>query len=144
MTGPLDQLVAIHKALAHPARVRVVMMLRRGELCVCQINAVIGLAPSTMSAHLRELKDVGLLAERKAGRWVHYRLAAEGAAADALRTATAAVAGAPEVAADAALLAAITALPVAAVTRPEFDVAELRRTCCPPRRRARAREESTR
>ena len=72
---PLDLLVRIHKALAHPVRMRIVAMLRRGELCVCQINAVIGLAPSTISAHLAELKNAGLVVERKAGRWVHYRLA---------------------------------------------------------------------
>jgi ArsR family transcriptional regulator, arsenate/arsenite/antimonite-responsive transcriptional repressor len=144
MPGPLERLVAIHKALAHPARARVLMMLRRGELCVCQINAVIALAPSTMSAHLRELKHAGLIAERKAGRWVHYRLAAEGAASGALRTLTSALAAAPEVAADAALLAAVTALPVEAVTRPGFDLAALRRTCCRPRPEARRRKENTR
>ncbi len=69
---PLDQLTRLHKALAHPVRVRILAMLRGGELCVCQLNAVIGLAPSTISAHLTDLKDAGLVAERKAGRWVHY------------------------------------------------------------------------
>lgn len=49
-------------------------MLRGGELCVCQITAVLELAPSTVSAHLAELRRAGLLDERKDGRWVHYRL----------------------------------------------------------------------
>ncbi len=136
MTNPLDRLIRIHKALAHPARVRVLAMLRRGELCVCQINAVIGLAPSTMSAHLRELKDGGLVAERKAGRWVHYCLAAEGAAAAALAALWPALEGDPQVAQDAAFLAGLTELPVEAICRPDFDLAGLRRACCAPRRAA--------
>lgn len=134
MTDPLDQLVRIHKALAHPARVRVLAMLRRGELCVCQINAVVGLAPSTMSAHLRELKDAGLVAERKAGRWVHYRLAAEGPAAATLAALWPALKSDPQAAQDGAFLSGITELPVEAICRPDFDLAGLRRACCTPRR----------
>jgi len=49
-------------------------MLRSGELCVCQITEVLGLAPSTVSAHLKELKQAGLVAERKDGRWVYFSL----------------------------------------------------------------------
>jgi len=71
----LDAAVAITRALAHPARLRILSMLRTGELCVCQITAVLGLAPSTVSAHLRELKLGGLVTERKDGRWVHIGLA---------------------------------------------------------------------
>jgi ArsR family transcriptional regulator, arsenate/arsenite/antimonite-responsive transcriptional repressor len=74
-TSPLTALVEVYKALAHPARLRILAMLRGGELCVCQITAVLGLAPSTVSAHLSELRRAGLVAERKDGRWVAYRLA---------------------------------------------------------------------
>jgi len=130
---PLEHLVRIHKALAHPARVRIVAMLRGGELCVCQLNAVIGLAPSTISAHLAELKEAGLVAERKSGRWVHYRLAAEGGGAEALRALWPSLAGDAQVAADAALLAGVTALPVEEICRPQFDLAALRAVCCPSR-----------
>ena len=133
--APLDLLIRIHKALAHPVRVRILAMLRGGELCVCQLNAVIALAPSTISAHLAELKDAGLLAERKAGRWVHYRLAAEGAGEGALAALWPSLAGDPQVAADAALLRRITEHPAAALCRPGFDLAALRASCCPPRSR---------
>lgn len=71
---PIEPLVDLLKILAHPARLRILALLRDGDLCVCQINAVIGLAPSTVSEHLTELRRAGLLAERKDGRWVHYRL----------------------------------------------------------------------
>jgi ArsR family transcriptional regulator len=128
--APLDQMIRVHKALGHPARVRILAMLRGGELCVCQLNAVIGLAPSTISAHLGELKDAGLIAERKEGRWVHYRLAAEDVRKDALAALWPALAADPRVTDDAALLKAITKLPVEAICRPEFDVGALRKRCC--------------
>jgi DNA-binding transcriptional ArsR family regulator len=65
-----------HKALANPARLRIMAMLENGELCACQLIAVLGLAPSTVSRHVAELRSAGLLTERKDGRWVHYALAA--------------------------------------------------------------------
>lgn len=134
---PLEQLTRLHKALAHPVRVRILAMLRGGELCVCQLNAVIGLAPSTISAHLADLKDAGLVAERKSGRWVHYRLDPEGSARPALAALWPALGDDAQVTADAALLGGLTKLPVEAICRPDFDVAALRRACCrvPPRRR---------
>ena len=52
-------------------------MLRTGELCACQITAVLDLAPSTVSAHLSDLRRAGLIAERKDGRWIYYRLATQ-------------------------------------------------------------------
>jgi DNA-binding transcriptional ArsR family regulator len=59
-------------------------MLRGGELCACQITAVLKLAPSTVSSHLAELRRAGLLNERKDGRWVHYRPASVEAAREIL------------------------------------------------------------
>jgi DNA-binding transcriptional ArsR family regulator len=55
-------------------RLRILMMLRAGELCVCQIIAVLGLAPSTVSKHLSILSAADLVVSRKEGRWAHYRL----------------------------------------------------------------------
>ena len=68
----LESTVTAARALGHPARVRIVAMLRSGELCVCQITEVLDLAVSTVSAHLRELRRAGLLSERKDGRWVYF------------------------------------------------------------------------
>jgi len=64
----------ITKALADLQRVRILMMLQAGELCVCQIVEVLGLAPSTVSKHLSILSAAGLVASRKEGRWAYYRL----------------------------------------------------------------------
>ena len=71
---PIEPLVDLLKTLGHPARLRILALLRGGEMCVCQINSVIGLAASTVSEHLTELRRAGLLAERKDGRWVYYEL----------------------------------------------------------------------
>ena len=64
----------ITKALADLQRVRILMMLRPGELCVCQILEVLALAPSTVSKHLSILSAAGLVDSQKDGRWMYYRL----------------------------------------------------------------------
>src|ERR1035437_4332209 len=71
----LSATTAAAQAPAHPPRLRVLAMLSGGPLCVCQITAVLGSAPSTVSEHLRELKRAGLLVEEKNGKFVSYRLA---------------------------------------------------------------------
>ena len=66
--------MSITKALADPNRVRILLSLRRGELCVCQITEMFGLANSTVSKHLSILSQAGLALSRKTERWVYYRL----------------------------------------------------------------------
>ena len=66
--------MAITKALSDPNRVRMLLALRRGELCVCQITELFGFAPSTVSKHLSILHHAGLIVSRKSERWVYYRL----------------------------------------------------------------------
>ena len=66
--------MAITKALSDPSRVRMLLALRRGELCVCQITELFGFAPSTVSKHLSILHHAGLILSRKSERWVYYRL----------------------------------------------------------------------
>ena len=70
----LARLVQIHKAIAHPVRLRLLSALRTGPLCVCQMTVVVKLAASTVSEHLSELRRAGLITDRKEGRWVEYRL----------------------------------------------------------------------
>ncbi|HYA43280.1 MAG TPA: metalloregulator ArsR/SmtB family transcription factor [Syntrophobacteraceae bacterium] len=69
----------ITKALADENRVRALMALRCGELCVCHLIELLGLAPSTVSKHLSILKQARLVDGRKDGRWIYYRLAGNGA-----------------------------------------------------------------
>lgn len=70
----MREFMAITKALSDPNRVRVLLALRRGELCVCQITELFSLAPSTISKHLSILHHAGLILSRKSERWVYYRL----------------------------------------------------------------------
>jgi len=122
----LDSAVTIARALGHPARLRALAMLRSGELCVCQITAVLGLAPSTVSLHLRELKRCGLVAERKDGRWVHIALASEPEARAWLDTALAAVVDDPQLQSDARQVQELRRLPVGELCRFGFEAARER------------------
>src|SRR5512137_1140529 len=67
------------KAAGDPTRTRILKLLESGPLCVCQVQAVLGLAPSTVSKHLALLKSAGLVEDRREGRWIHYALVSEGA-----------------------------------------------------------------
>jgi arsenate reductase/ArsR family transcriptional regulator len=62
------------KAAGDPTRTRILKLLAGGELCVCQIQAVLGIAPSTVSKHLSILKFAGLVEDRREGKWIHYRI----------------------------------------------------------------------
>ena len=69
----------ITKALSDQNRLRALMLLADGELCVCQIIEMLDLAASTVSKHMTVLKQAGLVQSRKQGRWIYYRLADEDA-----------------------------------------------------------------
>jgi ArsR family transcriptional regulator len=70
----MREFMNITKALADDKRVRALLALRGGELCVCQITELFGLAPSTVSKHLSILYQAGLVESRKEGRWIYYQL----------------------------------------------------------------------
>lgn len=71
----MREFMAIVKALADENRIRALMLLSHGELCLCQIIEMLGLAPSTVSKHMAILRQSGLVQVRKSGRWCYYRLA---------------------------------------------------------------------
>jgi ArsR family transcriptional regulator len=65
----------IFKALADETRLRMLaLLLRRGELCVCDFVAVMGIGQSKASRHLRYLLHAGLVTDRREGVWVYYRV----------------------------------------------------------------------
>ena len=66
--------VNIFKALSEPIRVRIMVLLSRGELCVCDLMAVLNLPQSTTSRHLSKLKAIDLISDRRNGKWKYYRL----------------------------------------------------------------------
>jgi DNA-binding transcriptional ArsR family regulator len=72
--GGLPQLL---KALADPTRLRIVGYLAQRELCVCDLEALLGISQSMTSHHLGVLRRAGLLLQRREERdirWVYYRL----------------------------------------------------------------------
>src|SRR4051794_24104571 len=76
----MRDIMAITKALADENRVRALLALRQGELCVCQITELLDLAPSTISKHLSILHQAELVESRKDGRWIYYQLPRNGVA----------------------------------------------------------------
>ncbi len=81
----MRDLIAVTKALADENRVRAIGLLRRRELCLCQIVEVLGLAPSTVSKHMSILYRARLVESRKEGRWAYFRLADDDAPPEALQ-----------------------------------------------------------
>lgn len=65
------------KALSDETRLRILALLTRGELCVCDLMAVLRLPQSTVSRHLAYLRNAGLISDRREGVWMYYRLEEE-------------------------------------------------------------------
>lgn len=65
----------VFKALADETRLRILNLLVRGELCVCDIMAVLAVGQSKASRHLAYLRNVGLVNDRRNGVWMYYTLA---------------------------------------------------------------------
>ncbi|GAB6876721.1 ArsR/SmtB family transcription factor [Thermaerobacter litoralis] len=125
---PEEALAALGRALSDPARVRILALLAEGRsccagmarasddapgadaVCVCELQAVLGMRQSLVSYHLRLLREAGLVREERRGRWSFYRLdraavaslaatlakLAGGASAEAVRSAPARSAPAAE------------------------------------------------
>lgn len=70
----LDALTQVYAALADPTRLRILALLRDGEVCVCDIHASLDVPQPTASRHLAYLRKAGLVDARRAGTWMHYRL----------------------------------------------------------------------
>lgn len=124
MESTLSRATEVFKAAAHPARLRILGMLRPQEMCACQITAVLDLAASTVSAHLAELKRAGLVEERRDGRFVSYRLA-EDAPAAVLDHVWSSIHSDPQVVADARLARDLRRIPLEDLCRVELDVGRL-------------------
>jgi ArsR family transcriptional regulator, arsenate/arsenite/antimonite-responsive transcriptional repressor len=71
------RVLRVLQALGDERRLRILDVLRDGEHCVCDLQASLGLGQSLLSHHLRVLREAGLVAARREGRWAHYSLTAE-------------------------------------------------------------------
>lgn len=75
LSESLERHAALFHALSDPRRLRILDLLRRGEQCVCDLQADLDCGQSLLSFHLKTLRDAGLVSFRKEGRWSHYSLA---------------------------------------------------------------------
>lgn len=72
-----ERIAAVFKALADPARVRLLSLIAtadHGEACVCDLTAPLGLAQPTVSHHMKQLVDAGLVNREQRGKWAYYRV----------------------------------------------------------------------
>lgn len=70
-----ERLAEVFKALADETRLRLLALLADGEVCVCHLHGSLRLPQPTVSRHLAYLRKAGLVAARRDGVWMHYRLA---------------------------------------------------------------------
>lgn len=69
--------VNVLRALGDENRLRIVMMLMKRPMCVCELNAILDIALSTISAHLKTLKNANVVNDTKDGRWITYSISTE-------------------------------------------------------------------
>ena len=71
----VDRQLRAFKALANEHRIRILEALREGELCACELEAILEAPQSTVATHLGRLRELGLVNTRKSGKWTYYRIA---------------------------------------------------------------------
>jgi ArsR family transcriptional regulator len=76
-TKPATRADALFRAFADPTRLRILNLLKSGELCVCDLVEVLDVPQPKASRHLAYLRRVGLVSARKEGYWSYYRIAAK-------------------------------------------------------------------
>lgn len=65
----------VFTTLAHPLRLRALLLLyQEGELCVCELTHALGVSQPMISRHLAQMRQNGLVSDRRHGLWVYYRL----------------------------------------------------------------------
>ncbi|MGQ9466023.1 MAG: ArsR/SmtB family transcription factor [Anaerolineae bacterium] len=69
-----EPVIRLFSLLAHPARLRILDLLRRGEACVCHLQAALGVSQPYVSQQLRVLREAGLISQHREGLYVYYRL----------------------------------------------------------------------
>ncbi len=77
MSAEIEEKARVLKVLGDPNRLRIIELLREGELCQCDILPVIGQSQPTVSRHLRLMEQAGILCSRRDGTRVHYKVASE-------------------------------------------------------------------
>ena len=72
-----ERLAAVLKVLAEPTRLRLLSLVaarQDGEECICNLTDLVGVSQPTVSHHMKQLVDAGLLEREQRGKWAYYRL----------------------------------------------------------------------
>ena len=75
MEVPMREYLRVMKAAGDGTRVKILKMLQQRKLCVCEMQAVLGISQPSVSRHLRLLEDADLVRSEKDGMWNNFRLA---------------------------------------------------------------------
>jgi ArsR family transcriptional regulator len=67
-------MVEIFKALSDENRMRILSLLLKNELCVCEIELILDMTQSNVSRHLGKLKEAGIISQKKDSQWIYYRI----------------------------------------------------------------------
>ncbi|MBA3342397.1 MAG: winged helix-turn-helix transcriptional regulator [Gemmatimonadaceae bacterium] len=70
----IPKAAALFHALSDETRLEIILLLSRGERCVCDLTDTLDAAQSRLSFHLKTLKDAGIVSDRRVGRWIYYSL----------------------------------------------------------------------
>ncbi len=68
----MRELMRVLKALSDPNRMRIMKMLQRREMCVCELAEALGISQPSVSRHMRILSEADLVRSRREGVWIHY------------------------------------------------------------------------
>ena len=74
----VGELSTLLKLISDNSRLQLLCILQNGEHCVCQLMEHVKLSQSLISHHLKDLKDAGLVVDRKDSKWVYYSLTPKG------------------------------------------------------------------
>jgi len=119
MAAQIESLERLFDALGDPTRLRILGLLLDGEVCVCDLHASLDISQPKASRHLASLRRAGLVAARRDGLWMHYRLAEppDPLIAGVLEAVAAALRQLPTVRRDAAALSKTTGCVPVAIRR---------------------------
>ena len=77
----VQKIAGIFKALGDENHIRILKMLQSGEKCACKLLEELNISQPTLSHHMKILCDAGIVAGRKEGKWMHYRICCDGVCA---------------------------------------------------------------
>ena len=73
----MSDLVTFSRALADPTRSRIVNLVMKDALCVCELAEILGMPQSSVSSHVQIIRKAGLLDSEKCEKWTYFRIAPE-------------------------------------------------------------------